>query len=158
MTYDSTLDTVKHINKVKNIISLFIGELTKRAKFHDLSKLESPEKEIFDKYYPKLSATTYGSKEYENNLKEMKVALDHHYKNNSHHPEYYKNGIDGMDLFDLMEMTADWKVSIEKHDDGDIMNSLKINKERFQISDQLYNILKNTINRLKLQNESVEDK
>jgi hypothetical protein len=36
-------------------------ELLNRAMVHDDSKLESPEKEMFDKYTPLLKETTYGS-------------------------------------------------------------------------------------------------
>jgi hypothetical protein len=85
-----------------------INELSKRAVNHDKSKLESPEKEIFEEYTPKLKGTTYGSEEYKEFLKEMKPALDHHYANNRHHPEHFKNGVNDMNLFDLLEMAADW--------------------------------------------------
>ena len=61
----------------------------------DNSKLESPEKELFDEYTPKLKDCTYGSDEYKEFLKGLKVALDHHYANNSHHPEHYENGVNG---------------------------------------------------------------
>jgi hypothetical protein len=81
-------------------------------------------------------------------LKDLKPTLDHHYSNNSHHPEHYKNGIDDMDLLDVIEMLMDWKASTERHDDGNIHSSLEINKNRFHISEQLYNILNNTIKNL----------
>ncbi|WP_216369609.1 DUF5662 family protein, partial [Brevibacillus sp. MCWH] len=67
--------------------------------------------------------------------------------NNSHHPEFYENGVDGMDLFDLVEMVCDWMAAAKRHDDGNIYESLKINKERFGLSDQLYNIIKNTVDK-----------
>ena len=79
-------------------------------------------------------------------LEDMKPALDHHYANNSHHPEHFKNGIDDMSLIDLLELLADWKGSTLRNKNGNIRKSLEINKERFKISDQLYNILNNTIN------------
>ena len=44
-------------------------------------------------------------------------------------------------------MFFDWKAATERHDDGDIYKSLNINKDRFKISDQLINILKNTAKR-----------
>ncbi len=75
----------------------------------------------------------------------MAPALENHYANNSHHPQHYTNGIDGMDLFDLLEMVLDWKASTLRSKDGDIFKSLDIQKERFNISNQLYNILNNTI-------------
>jgi hypothetical protein len=53
--------------------------------------------------------------------------------------------ISQMTLIDLIEMLCDWKASTLRHKDGDIFKSLEINKKRFNISDQLYNILKNTM-------------
>ena len=119
-----------------------------RGTNHDASKLSDPEVEIFTIFTPKLKGSTYGSDEYDGFLKEMKVALDHHYKGNSHHPEYYgKKGINGMDLVDLVEMMCDWKAATMRHDDGDINKSLEINKKRFKIDDQLQEILQNTADR-----------
>lgn len=144
---DCKKDTIVHINQVREFMMNAARELLKRAIMHDKSKLESPELEVFTEYTPKLRSSTYGSNEYKTFLKEMKVALDHHYANNSHHPEHYDNGINGMDLFDLIEMVCDWKAAVMRHDDGDIYKSLEINKERFKIDEQLYSILKNTIDR-----------
>lgn len=144
MKYDSTIDTLKHIKRVNEMLIHAATELLGRATEHDDSKLKSPEKELFDEFTPKLKNTTYGSDEYKEHLRGLKVALDHHYAENSHHPEHFENGIDGMDLFDLVEMFFDWKAASERHADGDIDKSIEINKERFQMSDQLVNIFKNT--------------
>lgn len=146
--YDSTVDTLKHIKRVSQLLTECSVELIKRANCHDDSKLKSPEKELFDEYTPKLRECTYGSDEYKEYLKELKVALNHHYKHNSHHPEHYENGVNGFDLFDLIEMFMDWKAATERHEDGDIRKSIKINKERFELSDQICDIFRNTANRL----------
>jgi hypothetical protein len=37
----------------------------------------------------------------------MAPALKHHYENNRHHPEHFKNNIDDMNLIDLIEMLCD---------------------------------------------------
>lgn len=148
MNYDSTKDTLLHIKRVSQLLTEAASELIRRANVHDKSKLESPEKEYFDEYTPKLAGSTYGSDEYKSFLKELKVGLDHHYAHNSHHPEHYENGIDGFDLFDLIEMFFDWKAATERHNDGNIHKSIIINKERFKISDQLESILSNTAKRL----------
>ncbi len=118
--------------------------MTKRATYHDDSKLREPEKSLFDEFMPKLKDCTYGSDEYKTYLSSLKVALDNHYKNNSHHPEYYENGVDGMDLLDLVEMFMDWKAAGERHADGNINKSIEVNKGRFKLSYQLESILKNT--------------
>lgn len=140
-------ETKQHINNVKKFLIIFLNELTNRALIHDQSKLEDPELKTFVEYTPKLKSSTYGSEEYKNFLKEMKPALDHHYAHNSHHPEHYENGIDGMDLMDLVEMLADWKAASMRHDDGDINKSIEINSKRFNMSPQLVNIYKNTVER-----------
>lgn len=146
---DSTYETQRHINRVQELLSKISFYLKERGLVHDFSKLLNPEKIGFDEMTHKLSSTTYGSEEYKQMLKELKPILEHHYENNSHHPEHYKNGIDDMDLLDVVEMLMDWKASTERHEDGDIHSSLKINKMRFNMSDQLYNILNNTIKNLR---------
>lgn len=146
--YDSKKETIKHKERVNELLNRFSKGILKRAEVHDNSKLKDPEKKLFDEFTPKLKGVTYGSDEYKSFLKGLKPALDNHYKENSHHPEHYKNGIDDFDLFDLVEMFFDWKAASERHADGDIYKSIEINKKRFGISDQLCNILKNTADRL----------
>ena len=144
MKYDSRIDTLLHIKRVSQLLSYAAFELILRAAVHDDSKLESPEKELFDEFTPKLKGSTYGSEEYKHLLKELKPALDHHYANNSHHPQFYAHGINGMTLFDVVEMFFDWKAASERHEDGDIYKSIEHNKERFEMSDQLCDIFENT--------------
>lgn len=191
--YDSTKDTIKHIGRVRVLLTQACLELLMRAERHDLSKLKPPEKELFDTYTPKLKGSDYGSPEYNQFLKDLKPALDHHYKHNSHHPEHYKLwkcpicnkhkreedtwkneagnrfcldcsgghaiyeaelteketivSLDGMDLYDIIEMFLDWKAASERHETGDINDSIEKNKQRFAISDQLTNIFRNTAKR-----------
>ena len=142
---DSTEQTLNHIQTVNLIIGVIREELKKRAFEHDKSKLESPEKPIFDEFTPKLKNSTYGSEEYKGFLKEMSVALEHHYKNNRHHPEYHENGIMDMNLVDIIEMLCDWKAATLRHDDGDILESIEINQHRFGYSDDLKQIFMNTV-------------
>jgi hypothetical protein len=145
--YDSTKDTLLHIKRVNQLLILAANELLDRATKHDSSKLEKFEKDNFDEFTPKLKNSTYGSEEYKSFLKEMGVALDHHYQNNSHHPEHYENGLNGFDLFDLIEMFFDWKAATERHANGDIYKSIEINKERFGYNDLIANIFRNTADR-----------
>ncbi|MBI5954360.1 MAG: hypothetical protein HY865_22110 [Chloroflexi bacterium] len=122
-----------------------ICAIGKRITHHDASKLQEPEKSMYDKFTPMLRSLTYGSDEYKATLKEMGAALDHHYRVNSHHPEHYPNGINGMSLIDLIEMLADWKAASLRHADGNILKSLEVNRVRFGMSDQLFEIFKNTV-------------
>jgi len=143
--YDSKEETLKHIRTVEAYIDILKKELTVRQVQHDVSKLVSPEKEIFDEMTPRLKASTYGSEEYQGFLMQMQVALDHHYKKNRHHPEHFPNGVSGMTLIDVIEMLCDWKAATLRHADGDIRKSIEINQKRFGYSDELKQIFLNTI-------------
>ena len=104
MNYDSTKDTLLHIKRVNELLLEFTKEILDRAIKHDSSKLQEPEKPLFDKMTPLLKELTYGSDGYKQALDDLKPALNHHYANNSHHPEHYENGIDDFTLADLVEM------------------------------------------------------
>lgn len=93
-TYDSTEDTLKHIERVRYFLDRAIIELTDRAFAHDQTKLESPEKEAYDEATPKLRETTYGTPEYFAAFAPMKEAIAHHYAHNSHHPEHEVSAIE----------------------------------------------------------------
>jgi hypothetical protein len=144
--------TLRHIETVRNYLGMVIKEFVDRQAKHDQSKLETPEVEAFEIITEKLRGLTYGSEEYKASLREQKPAIEHHYKHNSHHPEYYENGIDGMNLFDVLEMLCDWKAAGLRHADGNIFKSLEINKDRYKISTQLYSILFNTAKYIEEQN------
>lgn len=146
--YDSEKDTNEHVQRVRALIAQVIQNLDDRAMVHDVSKYGPIEKPLFDKVTPRLKGLTYGSDEYRASLKELGVALEHHYANNSHHPEHYENGIAGMSLLDLVEMFCDWKAATERHADGSIANSIEHNKARFGYPDMLASIFHNTIKEL----------
>ena len=74
--------TWKHIHQVQKLLYGMIEQLHQRILEHDQTKLQEPEAEIFEVYTKKLKATTYGSDEYKQYLKEMQPALDHHYDKN----------------------------------------------------------------------------
>ncbi len=155
------------------------ADLETRGYIHDRSKLQKPEKPIFDEFTPKLKGCTYGSEEYKGFLKGMGVALEHHYKNNRHHPEHFiyyecngcfkrfyeepkvcdvcgytqfqiRSDITQMNLIDLIEMLMDWKAATLRHADGDILRSIELNQKRFEYSDELKKIFLNTIEYLEL--------
>lgn len=146
---DQRFKTIRHIETVRNYLNWVIRELLDRAEHHDQSKLQSPEREMFDEWTEKLRGTTYGSDEYKAMLEEMKLgALKHHYDFNRHHPEFHARGINDMNLFDLVEMCCDWMAATQRHADGDIYRSLDINTTRFKIDDQLAAILWNTLDEM----------
>jgi hypothetical protein len=141
---DSTLMTVLHARRVDELLLSVVAAILARVTQHDRSKLEPPEKETFDAYSPKLRDSTYASDEYQGCLTGMQVALDHHYGNNRHHPEHFPDGVAGMTLVDLVEMLCDWKAAGERDADGSMAKSLAIQKDRFDLSDQLHAVLENT--------------
>jgi hypothetical protein len=159
MSYDSREDTLKHIERVRKYLDVLIMAVVMRKEGHDASKLESPEKETFDRVTPLLAGLTYGSDEYKAMLAEMQVALDHHYAHNRHHPEHFKGtevrqggkvverwneGMRGMTLADLVEMFCDWCAATERHDDGNIGKSIDHNMTRFGFGETLASIMCNT--------------
>jgi hypothetical protein len=137
--------TTEHKILVKDLLYNFAEVIKQRADSHDQSKLEVPEFGLFSELTPRLAQTTYGSEEYKKTLDQLKIALDHHYANNRHHPEHFKNGINDMTLIDLLEMVIDWYCASKRHNDGNIYKSLEINTTRFNISEQLVRVFKNTI-------------
>lgn len=142
--YDSTQDTLKHVERVKYYINQVCTELMIRADDHDRSKLGPEEKPLFDEMTPKLKTLEYGTEEYKQSLNDLSPALVHHYECNSHHPEHFENGVAGMNLYDLVEMFCDWQAASERTKDGDIGKSVEIGIKRFNIEPQLSLILFNT--------------
>ena len=145
MTLDECrVETQKHIEKVRRYIRFFTDKLTSRGVNHDVAKLESPEVELFAEYTPKLATTEYNSEEYKQCLAGLKPALDHHYATYRHHPEHFANGVNDMNLIDLVEMLADWKAASERQHNGNLLTSIEVNANRFKMTDQLKQILLNT--------------
>ena len=138
------VETIKHIENVRKYIRIFTDALTTRGVKHDASKLDSPEVESFTKCTPKLAKLTYGTAEYNESLKELDTALQHHYANNRHHPEHFSKGIDDMTFVDIVEMLCDWKAASIRQHDGNLLKSIEINANRFGYDDQLKKIFINT--------------
>lgn len=138
------LATIDHINMVRKYIRFFTDKLTDRGEKHDASKLSDEELPYFAEHTEKLSEIEYNSPEYKAELEALRPALEHHYNNNRHHPEYHKDGIDNMNLVDILEMLCDWKASCPRQKNGNLLKSIEINAERFHIDKQLLQILINT--------------
>jgi hypothetical protein len=138
------LKTIEHINLVRKYIRFFTDKLTDRGEKHDASKLTEDELPYFAEHTDKLNEIEYGSEEYKAELEALKPALEHHYASNTHHPEHFQNGIEDMTLWDIVEMFCDWKASTKRQRAGNILKSIDINAERFDIEPQLKQILINT--------------
>lgn len=142
--FETMCETYKHKQQVQKIMNKVIKSLVDKSINHDNSKLEDYEVDIFTEYTPKLADCTYGSKEYKRFLNGMGGALEHHYANNTHHPEHFINGIKDMNLIELIEMICDWKAATMRHVDGDIFKSIELNQGRFGYDDSFKAILENT--------------
>jgi len=140
----TNFETLQHIMRVRTILDEFASELLVRGACHDKSKLDRPEVEAFTEWTPKLAASTYDSDEYKAMKQKLGDALAHHYAKNRHHPEHWANGIDDMNLIDLVEMFCDWKAATERHHDGNLNTSIKKNAVRFSMNPQLVKIFENT--------------
>lgn len=141
----TNFETMRHIQLVQSLLHRMAKELLDRAEKHDQSKLAHPEVEAFTEFTNKLSSSTYGSDEYEGFRKAMKPALDHHYANNRHHPEHFVDGVDDMNLLDIVEMFCDWKAATTRHHDGNLRRSIELNANRYKLSPQLVKIFENTV-------------
>jgi hypothetical protein len=144
--YDSRAETLAHMHAVRDNLETFVAALLARGRVHDASKLGPEEKPVFDRVFPLLEGVAYGSPEWDAVVEQARPALEHHYRCNSHHPEYYgPAGIAGMDLFDVVEMLCDW-IAAAKRNPADGVK-LERNVKLFGIDQQLASILANTLAR-----------
>ena len=137
--------TIQHKLYVLRYASSYALRVMLRALSHDLSKLSPQEFRAFSSIVPKQKATKYFSEEYKENLASISEALKHHYRKNRHHPEHHDPDdpkISSLDLVDLTEMFCDWKAAVRLNVGGDIFESIKKNKERYHIPEELCEILR----------------
>lgn len=141
--YDCTKDVNLHVHYVRRYLNRVILELVmERVQNHDASKLQEPEKSMFDEFTPRLKEVEFGSDEYKAALADMGEALRHHYENNRHHPEHFDNGVNDMTLVDVIEMVCDWNAAAFLK--GQDVNLAHLS-ERFGLSPQLAGIIANTL-------------
>lgn len=141
--------TLWHIKRVQDLLGEAATELLRRGVDHDSSKFDPEEAgplAEMDALIAREGNVPFGSPEYEERKKLLGPMLDHHYAKNTHHPEHYTNGVDGMDLFDLLEMFIDWKAASERGEASSMGLSAAVKK--YGITDQLASIMQNTATRL----------
>lgn len=105
---DYKTEVMIHQTDVFNLMQIVLDEVEHRQATHDRSKLSGEEFPTYAEIVPQLKGLEFGSDEYRAKVAELGPALKHHYKNNRHHPEYFENGISGMNLIDVLEMVCDW--------------------------------------------------
>lgn len=141
--------TAKHIARVAEYMTAAASEIWLRGQNHDDSKfnpIEAGPLQVVQDIIDREGEAPYGSDEYKRRTAILEPMLAHHYANNRHHPEHYPNGINGFDLFDLMEMFFDWRVASERGEES-AMN-LTTACAKYNISPQLQEIMQNTADRL----------
>lgn len=137
-------DTIIHKKDVADIGKVFIDELDRRIQHHDDSKLSGDEQRLFERILDNEDSVAYGTPEYEKLKAKLKPALIFHYNDNSHHPEHFIDGINGMNLIDLIEMYIDWCSAANRHKGDNIHKSINLNAQKYDLPDALVNIFHNT--------------
>jgi hypothetical protein len=143
------LATANHIARVAEYMTAAASEIWSRGQKHDNSKFDPIEMgplQAMQDLIDREGQAPYGSDEYKSRTALLGPMLAHHYANNSHHPEHYPNGVNGFDLFDLMEMFFDWKAASERGEESAM--SLTTASAKYNINPQLQEIMQNTADRL----------
>lgn len=136
-----------HQKEVSRLINLIIEELLKRSISHDISKIENSVE--FEGFSNLINMPAYGSKEYEKILKENEHVIKEHYLKNRHHPQHFKTGYTEMNIVDIIEMLCDWTASKNAYSKNvSTDENLEYNKKRFNMSDDIIKIFKNSIKEL----------
>ncbi len=152
MSSEFLKDLIQHKQWVAEYMQLVANNLFKRAAIHDNSKFESVEFGPYDKAFPEFKKYAFGSPEMKAVYESIQSALQHHYEQNRHHPEHFENGINDMHLVDVLEMVCDWLAASKRSQTG-IEKGLEINKERYGIDDQLFQVISNTVHAILTEEE-----
>lgn len=158
--------TRRHIARVSELLGEFSIEMIRRAAVHDRSKFDPVELEPLARMQTLIDAegpAQFGTEEYKRRTDMLGSMIAHHRHNNSHHPEFYEfeyggncmHGINGMDLFDLVEMFFDWKAASERGED--VCMRLGAACDKYNIEGPLRDILYNTAHKLGYQADGPED-
>ena len=125
------------VDKTDVINSLSVKEaktLRQRALDHDLSKYSKQQFDLYcDKFFRKIEC-------------DFNSAWEHHYRNELHHPEKYKENKKEMELLDILEMIIDWHAMSIKFNNSSLEYFLNKKEE-----------LKNNFNFLENNFELIED-
>jgi hypothetical protein len=146
-------DIIMHVSEVQENLEKFAGELRCRGIAHDRTKFMECELLAFVSTREAFKKANYGSPEYKACTDAIKPAIDHHYAHNRHHTGYHKNGINDMNLIDIVEMICDWKAAARRSPDQTFEQSLDYAFKRYGIDGQLKQIMLNTFQALGWMNE-----
>lgn len=100
-------DQIEHLQILQKQVLAFCNKLFSAAIEHDTSKWSSIEYEEFVRQRTALRGSTDGKdKAYQDGYRTD--AIQHHVKNNSHHPEYWDARGERMPLHEIISMFLDW--------------------------------------------------
>lgn len=110
-------------------------ELLRRASIHDNSKLEDEELEALSR----ISEDKTTLKEASEKLTSFKIkAIELHWKNNRHHPEFFSD-TKNMSELDIIEMVCDWHARSVQYGTNLIEFFETRQKNRFNFPKNIYN-------------------
>ncbi len=135
---------------VLKFMNNIIQELMLRAEQHDQSKFNEDEFKIILATAEEIQKHPYGTPEHEAVRQKYAKECAIHFSKNRHHPEHFPNGVEDMNLMDLIEMLVDWKAASMRNPDGSVAKSLQFAAEKYGISPQLVKILDNTAKACKM--------
>lgn len=143
-------DVMQRNALVHDTMSHMARELTVRSRQHDRTMLGTPEREKFEDSY---KITQKLEPIYDPDTFDCRIGLANgaymdHFTANDHHPEHFNYGIIDMDLFQLMEFVADIMAYADTTD-TELSVLLKNMKDWYHMSDQVYNLIINTIKHTK---------
>lgn len=142
MSFDELINY--HRKKMEQQLLLVSKEFEKRAKEHDLDKLENEEiYNVYKEHFPKLKKIQYGTDEYfKYERKHFEKAHQIHAQNRHH---YYspRNNLEDINLFDLIEAIIDISESAKQY--GDFQKVRESIKNKKILDYELEELIKNTI-------------
>lgn len=134
----------KHKLNVSKRIQRFISLLQSRSINHDNSKLMEPEYSLWCAMDQE-PRYKYGTPEYEDKLRRFRKVFELHYKANRHHPEHHLNGVNDMNLIDLIEMLCDFISYKDNITYTEASTMLDKQADRFGFSEEIRTLLMNTL-------------
>lgn len=143
--FEVLTDTLVHIGEVREALGEVTHDLQQRGVAHDRTKLQEPEFSVFCSTRPEFKKANYGTPEYAAVVKKANVAVDHHYANNRHHTAFHANGIEDMNLLDVLEMLADWKAAARRSPDLTFKDSLPRAFSKYRIDPIMQRMIVNTL-------------
>jgi hypothetical protein len=134
-----------HREKVAANMSVVAELIQRRGDVHDITKLMSPEVELA-RAADKCLGPRKGLENRRGKCSHVDAFIAAHYCNplNSHHPEHFENGVEDMNMIDMLEMLCDWRACCS----GNFSDTLDRGFARFKVSGPLRSLMRKTCKEL----------